>query len=76
MRTTLTLRDDLVQKLRRRAADEHVPLKVLVNRLLDDSLAPRPAKPYRFKWKTVRGKILPGVRLDDRKSLYDLMEGR
>lgn len=31
---------------------------------------------YSLTWRTDRGRIQPGVRLDDRDSLFDLMDGR
>jgi hypothetical protein len=31
---------------------------------------------YRLQWRPERGRIQPGVRLDDRDALFDLMEGR
>jgi len=75
-RTTLTINDDLLRQLRKRAADEGRPLKELVNRLLRDALRPPARKPFKLRWRTERGKVQPGVRLDDRDALFDLMEGR
>ena len=33
-------------------------------------------KKYKLRWHTERGQLLPGVRLDDRDVMFDLMEGR
>lgn len=77
MRTTIDLDDSLFPQLKQEAARRGTTLRKLVNDLLRRALAgtQRPAK-YRFHWKTHRGRVLPGVRLNDRESLFDLMEGR
>jgi hypothetical protein len=31
---------------------------------------------YKLRWRTEQGRLLPGVRLDDRDALFELMEGR
>ncbi len=78
MRTTLDLDDRLLGDLKRQAAERGVSLRALVNELLRCSLElPRRRPKYRFAWKVdLRGAIQPGVRLNDRKSLFDLMDGR
>jgi hypothetical protein len=35
-----------------------------------------PKRGYEFRWRTETGRILPGIRLDDRDALFDVMEGR
>jgi len=77
MRTTLDLDDNLFRVLKRQAAERGVTLRALVNDLLHQSLQqPARGKKYRFKWKVApRGRILPGVKLNDRESLFDLMDG-
>jgi len=75
-RTTLTLDDDLFRRLRLKAAEEGCAFKDLVNRLLRAALMPPAPRPYRLRWRTERGRIQPGVNLDDRDSLFDRMEGR
>ena len=76
MRTTLTLDDDVLKAARRRARDQDRPLKDVINEALRQGLAlgetRRPA--YRFKLKTVEGRLLPGVDLTDRDKLFDLLE--
>ncbi len=37
---------------------------------------PKPSKRFRLKVITERGVLLPGVNIDDRDSLYEIMEGR
>ncbi len=77
MRTTIALDDDLLRRLKHEAAEQGRTLAAVVNDLLRRALAPPPrGKPYRFDWKTERGRLQPGVRLDDRESLFDVMEGR
>jgi hypothetical protein len=78
MRTTIDLNDELLRAAKRRAADEARPLREIIEAALRVHLA-RPGRPrrrYRLKWRTERGRIQPGVRLDDRDGLFDLMDGR
>jgi hypothetical protein len=37
---------------------------------------PKGRKDYQLRWHSERGRILPGVRLDDRDTLFDVMDGR
>ena len=79
MRTTIELDDPLFRRLKVEAARRGESLKNVVNECLRRGLAAHPEKKkkYVFHWKTdPPGEILPGVRLDDRESLFDLMDGR
>ena len=77
VRTTIDLKDELLRQAKRRAADEGVPLREIVERALRAHLAgTHHKKGYRLRWRTVRGTLQPGVRLDDRDALFDLMDGR
>lgn len=78
MRTTLDLDDTLLDAARKRAAARGKTLTAVVEEALAALLAARPpaAKRYRLRWKTHKGRLLPGVNLADRDSLYDTMEGR
>lgn len=77
MRTTVDLSDELFRRAKRRAADEQTTLKAVVEAALRAWLAPRRGgKGYRLQWRPVRGKLQPGVDLDDRDALFDLMDGR
>ncbi len=51
MRTTITLDDDLNEVLKRRAHEQQLPFKQVVNETLRAGLMDRPtsAKPYRMK---------------------------
>ncbi len=53
-------------------------MKALVHDLIRRGLAPpKRREKYRFEWKVdPLGTIQPGVRLNDRESLFDLMDGR
>lgn len=76
-RTTLVLEDDLFRHLKQEAAANGRTIRDVVNALLRRALAGlRPRRRYRLKWPTARGRLRPGVNLDDRATLYDLMEGR
>jgi Arc/MetJ family transcription regulator len=76
MRTTLEISDELLRRAKRRAADEATTLRRVVEDALRSYLGGRSAKRrYEFRWRTEKGRMLPGVRLDDRDALFDLMEG-
>lgn len=78
MRTTIDINDELFREAKRRAAKEGTPLRVIIENALRAHLGSRPAgQPrYRLRWRTESGRLQPGVRLDDRDALFDLMEGR
>jgi len=78
MRTTLDLDDKLLDAARRRAADQGATLTAFVEEALAAALAPRPRGrvPYKLRWKTHRGRLLPGIDITDRDSLFDAMDGR
>jgi hypothetical protein len=76
MRTTLDITDELFRQAKKRAADEGVPLRRVVEDALRGYLSARPrTTAYRLRWRTTKGEAAPGVDLDDRKSLYDIMDG-
>ena len=77
MRTTIEISDELCRQLKRKAADEGVTIRQVVETRAPGYLGKQTRrKGYALKWKTERGRILPGVRLDDRDALFDLMDGR
>ncbi len=77
MRTTVEISDDLLRRAKKRAADEGGPLRRVVEDALRIYLSNRPRPTgYRLRWRTEKGRLLPGVRLEDRESLFDLMDGR
>ncbi|MFQ5745579.1 MAG: type II toxin-antitoxin system VapB family antitoxin [Acidobacteriota bacterium] len=77
MRTTIEINDDLFRQAKKRAADEGSSLRRVVENALRQFLAARPpAERFELRWRTERGELQPGVNLDDRDALFDLMEGR
>jgi hypothetical protein len=78
MRTTLDLDPELLRAARRRAAEQGTTLTAVVEQALAAALAPRPSgqKGYRLRWKTHRGRLMPGIDVADRDSLFDAMDGR
>lgn len=78
MRTTLDLDDELLAAARRRAAERGSTLTAVVEEALSALLASRPRtrERFRLRLKTHRGRLLPGVDIADRDSLFDVMEER
>jgi Arc/MetJ family transcription regulator len=79
MRTTIELNDDLLRRAKRRAANERTTLRAVIEQALRRHLAERGGAPgprYVLRWRTERGALQPGVQLDDRDALFDLMDGR
>lgn len=76
MRTTMDLPDELLRRAKKRAADERIPLRDVVEAALREYLSGKPKSTgYKFKWTPDKGELLPGVDLDDRDSLFDIMDG-
>jgi len=77
MRITLEIRDEIFRQLKRRAADEGTPMRQVVETALRVYLGrPKGRKGYQLRWNSERGRLQPGVRLDDRDRLFDLLDGR
>lgn len=78
MRTTIIFNDELMKKAKLRAAEEDTSLRNVMEAALRSYLQSSKSQKqkYRLRWKSERGRILPGVVLDDRDALFDLMEGR
>ncbi len=78
MRTTLNFDDRLIRAAKSRAAQDGEPLTRLIERALRNYLEPprRREEPFRLELLTKKTRTLPGVDLDDRNSLYEIMEGR
>lgn len=78
MRTTLDINTRLLKEARRRALEKGKTLTRVVEEAL--SLYLLKARPDRGRFKLdlliKKGRLLPGVDLADRDSLYDRMEGR
>lgn len=77
MRTTIDLNDELLRSAKQRAVRERVTLREIIERALRVHLGgARRQRAYSLRWRTEAGRVLPGVRLDDRDALFDLMDGR
>ena len=76
MRTTIEIGDELFRRAKKRAADEGLSLRQVVESALRDYLSGRPrGSEYKLRWSAEKGRLLPGVDLDDRDSLFDIMDG-
>lgn len=75
-RTTLTLDDQLLRELKKKASEEGRTLQAVTNDLLRRSLATRPQKSYQLRLRGWKSTEQPGVDLLDRDTLFDLMDGR
>lgn len=78
MRTTVDINDELLRQVKRMAADEQLTLKQMVERALRELLKQRrpSAGGYRLRWRTEQGRLQPGVRIEDRDSLFERMDER
>ena len=77
VRTTIDLGDELYRQIRKRAADDGVAMRDVLEAALRAYLSGRTSRGvYRLRWRTEEGRLQPGVDLDDRDSLFDLMDGR
>ena len=78
MKTTLDIDDRVLREAKKRAADEGSTLTHLIETALRQYLNPPESSRRAFKLRllTKRGRLIPGVNLDDRDSLYERMEGR
>jgi len=78
MRTTIDINDELYRDARKKAREEGIPLRELVERALRLQLKSgrRGDGAYRLSWKTERGRLRPGIDLADRRILFDLMDDR
>lgn len=76
-RTTLRIDDELLRRLRQRAADEGRTLQDVTNEVLRRGLdeGDRPSD-YRLELETWETELRPGIDLTDRESLWDVMDGR
>ena len=75
MKTTMDLSDDLYRRVKKKAADEATSVKVIVEQALRLYLGRRSSvRPFKLSWTTESGKLLPGIDLSDRDSLFNAME--
>jgi hypothetical protein len=78
MRTmTLHLNDDLVQAVESKAQSSGKTVPELIESTLREIFLQRKtAKPYKLRWRTVKGESPPDVDLSDWDALIERMEGR
>jgi Arc/MetJ family transcription regulator len=77
MRTTVDINDELLREAKTAAAKEHKTLREIMDEALRLYLKGPREKKFRLNWKpheTV-GRLMPGVDLEDRDALYDIMDG-
>ncbi len=73
----MEIADRLFREAKRRAAEQGTSLRHVIEDALRLYLGRGEVQgDYRLTWRTERGRLLPGVRLDDRDALHDLMEDR
>ncbi|MBN1421680.1 MAG: DUF2191 domain-containing protein [Planctomycetes bacterium] len=78
MRTTVDIDESLLRRAKREAAEKGTTLRAVI----EDALRLRYLAPkkggtgFKLRWRGEPGKLLPGVDIDDRDSLYERMEGR
>ena len=77
MRTTVDINDELLRTAKQRAADEQATLRDVFDRALRQYLTQTSPKKFKLRWKAHKGgRRQPGVVLEDRSALFDLMDGR
>lgn len=77
-RTTMAFDEDLLRRIKEKAAREGRTMQSVVNDLLRQALAEsdRDGGDYRLELGGWEAEAQPGVDLLDRDKLFDLMEGR
>jgi len=77
MRTTIDINETLLRMAQKRAEDENGTLREVVDRALRQYLTGGGHVKFKLNWTPHKGGHLhPGVVLEDRESLFNLMEGR
>lgn len=76
-RTTIAIDDDLLKRLKEKAAREGRTLQDVMNQLLRQAMAPpKSRQPVRLELHGWKATLQPGVDLLDRDKLFDVMDGR
>lgn len=70
------LDDDLMRRLKEKAAQEGRTLTAVTNDLVRQALATSPKNKYKLKLRGWKAAEQPGVDISDRDKLFDLMDGR
>jgi Arc/MetJ family transcription regulator len=77
MRTTVEINDELFRSAKAAAAKQNKSLREIVDEALRRYLKGPETKKFRLKLTphNAVGHLMPGVDLEDRDSLYDIMDG-
>ena len=76
-RTTLAIDDDLLKRIKEKAAREGRTLQDVANQLLRNALVQwKPKRNLKLKLRGWKATERPGVDLLDRDKLFELMDGR
>ena len=76
-RTTLAIDDDVLKRIKEKAAREGRTFQEIANELLKQALTPQPSrKRIKLVLRGWKAKTRTGVDLFDRDKLFDLMDGR
>ena len=76
-RTTVAIDDDLLKRIKEKAAHEGRTFQDVANELLRQALArQKPKGAVKLKLRGWKAQERPGVDLLDRDKLFDLMDGR
>jgi plasmid stability protein len=76
-RTTLAIDDDLLKRIKEKAAREGRALQDVANELLRNALVQqKPKRNLKLKLRGWKATERPGVDLLDREKVFDLMDGR
>jgi plasmid stability protein len=76
-RTTLAIDDDLLKRIKEKAASEGRPMQDVANELLRQALIQQKTRrPLKLELRGWKAKERSGVDLFDRDKLFDLMDGR
>jgi hypothetical protein len=75
-RTTLALKDDVLRRLKHRAAERATTVQVIANEILEEGLLARARNAgFRLRLpKPWQAKAAAGVDITDRDRLFDLLE--
>jgi hypothetical protein len=76
MRTTIEILDELMLRMQQHAVEEGRSLEEIIEDAIRLYLNDPPKKStYRLRWTTEQGELMPDIDLDDRSSLFDIMDG-
>lgn len=75
-RTTISLSDVLLRRIKARAAREGRSMSDLLEDLLRRAFADEERSDYKLELGNWNGSLRPGVEICDRDKLFDLLDGR